>query len=92
MRKVWFVLMLAALTVTVSGCGGGGATATPTTAPPPTPTPEPVPTSVPTEESSCQTIPMMGQPINNLPPVTAEDWVRGPADASVTLIEYADFQ
>ena len=26
------------------------------------------------------------------PSVSASDWVRGPADASITIIEYADFQ
>jgi hypothetical protein len=28
----------------------------------------------------------------NLPPVTADDHVRGSDDASITLIEYSDFQ
>jgi hypothetical protein len=27
-----------------------------------------------------------------LPPITAEDWSTGPADASVTILEYSDFQ
>jgi hypothetical protein len=32
-------------------------------------------------------------PVNeNIPPVTADDWVEGPANAPITFIEYADFQ
>jgi protein-disulfide isomerase len=26
------------------------------------------------------------------PPITASDWVKGPSDAKVTIIEYSDFQ
>jgi protein-disulfide isomerase len=26
------------------------------------------------------------------PPVTSSDWVKGPTDAKVTIIEYSDFQ
>ena len=27
-----------------------------------------------------------------LPPIDSQDWVKGPEDASVTFIEYGDFQ
>jgi cyclophilin family peptidyl-prolyl cis-trans isomerase/protein-disulfide isomerase len=49
---------------------------------PPYPTPNPNPvcvaSSLPVDEK--------------VPPVTDADWVKGPADAKITLIEYADFQ
>jgi hypothetical protein len=28
----------------------------------------------------------------SLPPVTADDWSRGPEDAEITIIVYSDFQ
>jgi protein-disulfide isomerase len=31
-------------------------------------------------------------PIPVYPPVTGSDWVKGPASAKVTIIEYSDFQ
>ncbi len=30
--------------------------------------------------------------VSIFPPVSASDWVKGPADAKVTIIEYSDFQ
>ncbi len=31
-------------------------------------------------------------PVSIFPPVSASDWVKGPATARVTIIEYGDFQ
>jgi hypothetical protein len=31
-------------------------------------------------------------PVSIFPPVTDSDWVKGPASAKVTIIEYSDFQ
>ena len=30
--------------------------------------------------------------VDQLPPVTAEDWIKGNPDAPITIVEYADFQ
>ena len=30
--------------------------------------------------------------VDQLPPVTAEDWIKGDPDAPITIVEYADFQ
>lgn len=51
--------------------------------------------SQPTRQPGCTV--KTGQPTPNatleaaLPPLTEKDWVKGPQDAYVTLIEYSDF-
>jgi hypothetical protein len=30
--------------------------------------------------------------IADLPPITADDWSRGPEDAEITIIVYSDYQ
>ncbi len=74
----------------LAGCRGG---ATPTSNVPtalPTATPVPPPPS----SAACRAVPSIfsSLPAPNVPPVTDADWVRGRADAPVTLIEYSDFQ
>jgi cyclophilin family peptidyl-prolyl cis-trans isomerase/protein-disulfide isomerase len=67
----------------------------------PQPTAAPVPSLEPTQapsapapEVGCTAITAEPTPVNNapVPPVTEADYSIGPADASVTLIEYCDFQ
>lgn len=80
------------MTITVVGLVAGCSTPTPS----PTVTPEPteLPTVAPTATTpgtvACRAR-AFGK-VDGLPPVNDQDWVRGPADASITLIEYSDFQ
>jgi hypothetical protein len=96
MRKVHLVF----LTLLLVGCLPK-VQATPTITPTearPTPTEVlPVPTQVViTPASSCTVItqkPTPGPtPESIFPPITSSDWVKGPANAKVTIIEYSDFQ
>ena len=100
MRKfILIVLILASLALT--GCLPE-VQATPTTTA--TSVPRPAPTvvlSVPTEsnllpDSGCTVIstkPTPGPTAESVfPPVSDTDWVKGPASAKVTIIEYSDFQ
>jgi hypothetical protein len=46
------------------------------------PTPNPNP--------QCTAVPITADP--SIKPVAADEWAKGPADASITVIEYGDFQ
>jgi hypothetical protein len=61
-------------------------TLTPT--PPPTPTPTQPPTPTPTQPPP----PTATPPIPAFLEVRPDDWVHGPPDAEVTIIEYSDYQ
>jgi hypothetical protein len=81
------------------------AAASPTKASPATPTspatstPEGATEAAPEPESAfptphpnpeCVAEPITADP--NIPPVTDDEWSKGPADAPLTLVEYSDFQ
>lgn len=87
MRKLWFpITLLAALLLTA--CGQAAAPAAT-----PTPTLVPLPTTIPatcTVEGSLP--PVDPADAARFAPVTDADWVLGPKDAKVTLLEYSDFQ
>jgi hypothetical protein len=100
MRKLLFNMLLLA-TAGLASClplvkATPSPTATTTTRPAPT-----VALTVPTQAallpaSGCTVItlkPTPGPTAESIfPPVTDGDWVKGPASAKVTIIEYSDFQ
>jgi hypothetical protein len=91
-RKSIYLMMLLALML--AGCAGGGsATQSPATTEAPT-TPS-VAAGQPTAAPGCTVRTRQSQPDPTLqallPPPTDTDWVKGPSDAYVTLIEYSDF-
>lgn len=72
-------------------------TATPNTGSNPVPTVALIPPSQQTlPDSGCTVVtkkPTAGPTAASIyPPITETDWVKGPADAKVTIIEYSDFQ
>jgi hypothetical protein len=74
-------------------------TAQPTEEAQPTETPEPEKTATPEGTPTPTRDPMATpahvpplEPLEVLPPATADDWSRGPEDAKVVWIEYLDFQ
>lgn len=98
MRKVAFLFVIL-LIVGLAGCDG--ATPSPTAAPAatdaPAPTaspgvPEEAPATEPDGPATCTLAPFEFPPLAGIPPVSEEDHVHGPEDASIVIIEYADFQ
>lgn len=76
--------------VLLAACGPGASIPTATALP----SLEPSPTT--TQESVCQSIYLEPTPdakeSSLFPPVTEQDYVVGPKDAPMTIIEYGDFQ
>lgn len=83
LRRLWIALF-----VLLTACVGRN----PTTS---TPVP-PTNTVPPTSRPGCTVISPMPTPgptqRSLFPPVSDADWVRGPDTASITIIEYSDFQ
>ena len=100
MRKVTLILLVFS-TLVLAGClqqAQATPTSTSTTQARPAPT---VVLAVPSQpvlspDSGCTVIsqkPTPGPTAESIiPPVSDTDWVKGPASAKVTIIEYSDFQ
>ena len=57
----------------------------------PTPTSPPAAFPTPNPSPTC-TLAVFLPEDPNIPPVGSDDWIKGPAEAPITLIEYGDFQ
>ncbi len=97
-RLLPIIIILAAVILTA--CGGAGqspvitATVPPTQPPQPTadtPTEIPVPTPTPLPDG-CMLTSILPEADPAFPPVVDSDWQLGPKDATVTILEYSDFQ
>ncbi|HUH98048.1 MAG TPA: peptidylprolyl isomerase [Anaerolineales bacterium] len=75
----------------LTSCAAARPVVTPTAFDTPTPRPSP---DTPAAYAGCSTIEAGPTPdvSSGLPPIDAADYVRGPADAAVTMITYCDFQ
>jgi hypothetical protein len=104
MHKSVFLLTVLVLGL-VTGCGIELPSPVPTTAATTAPTSPPLPTATAEEEidtsstsetvssaASCVAMPFDFPVEPRIPPISEEDHTHGSADASITLIEYADFQ
>ncbi len=101
MGKIKWIVSVTLLTVLVLGGCGTKPTAEPT--PTPAPTSTPMPTAVPAaaadapedEAGYCEANPLPDLPTTGLPiTLTGSDWSMGAGaeDASLTIVEYSDFQ
>ncbi len=100
MKRVLPLLLLAAVVLTA--CGGQStatkwaSTSTKAAAPAATatavqPTAVPTPTVTPLP-NGCQTVSLLPEPDPAFPDVAKSDWVKGPASAKITILEFSDFQ
>lgn len=90
MNRVKILLLAAVIPAIIAGCRSVATPTTPVaTLTPPVATPTPTP-----RPATCQAVPSIfaSLPALDVPEVTPQDWVKGAADAQVTLIEYSDFQ
>ncbi len=108
MRKLWpIVLLIGVLALSACGQATATSTAAPTATTAPVNTPEssgatsvptlaPLPTSSGPAECRTSAVVPFGTPDPTqaaaIPPITENDWVLGPETASVTIMEYSDYQ
>lgn len=95
MKKLKLTLSVVILMLLISACSGVSETVTEV---PPTPTVliEPVETELLIQEPTCQPAPLPPEPsledVIQYSPNPEVDWVKGPDNARITIVEYADFQ
>lgn len=88
MRKVWLPLALLA-GVLLGACASAAPAATATPTQPPKAS---LPTSAPARCTVESTLPNVSPTdAARFVPVSGQDWIEGPVDAKVTLLEYSDF-
>ena len=101
MRNALLLLLAAAMLAVTVGCSATPVTpasnvptlpSSPTTPPTAVATGSTPPSTAVPGQAACRVAEPIGQAVANLPPVTDQDWVRGNPNASITLIEYSDFQ
>jgi cyclophilin family peptidyl-prolyl cis-trans isomerase/protein-disulfide isomerase len=87
MQKAIFLLPLALLLAACTAPGAAEPTAT---------TAAPIQEAEVAEPASCTAVASEQRQAvldsSPVPPITDEDWSRGPADATITILEYSDFQ
>ena len=90
-KKVFAFIFLLLSFLLLTSCALSSPIPTPTASPAPAFTPIP---NTPVTNGGCSTI--TAEPTANvssgLPPITSDDYVRGPDNAAVTMILYCDFQ
>ncbi len=107
MRKLAFLLPVLSV-ILAAGCGVQMPSQTPAATRTIEPTSVPSPTSAPSTSDTATTVPSASDtatgpascvlepfdlPIESrVPPINDDDYTHGSAEASITLIEYADFQ
>lgn len=95
MKNQKYFLLVLILVLLTAACSTA---AEPEAVVPPTPTDlaQIIETELPVEEPTCQPNPPPPQPnaqdLAIYSPDPASDWIKGPEDARITIVEYADFQ
>jgi len=89
MRKQFLQVLMPSVLALMVACAPSTPAPAPTLTPaPPTATAIP-PTATPAPQPTATAV---SGPDSLFPPITAEEWQIGPADARITIIEYSDFQ
>lgn len=92
MKKFWFSLSMLMVLVLAACRPAIPATAPTATQPAPTEQAATVPQEQPTREFTASEPATCRPETAQIPDIQEGEWVKGPADASITMIEYSDFQ